>query len=76
MGVAIKITVLVTCRTTPVSLKFKKDGLFWKILLSLGFCSFGFEAILYPSWYLTSTGNKTYHDAVITPFSVQRLQDI
>ena len=34
------------------SLRFKKDVLILKILLSFGFCAFGFEAIPHPSCYL------------------------
>ena len=44
------------------------------MLLCFGFCAFGFEALPYPSCYLTSTVDKTHHGPVIAPFSVQLLQ--
>ena len=39
-----------------------------------GFCTFGFEAIPHPSCFLTSILDKTHHEPVIAPFSVQLLQ--
>ena len=54
------------------SLTFKKDNLVLK--LCFGFSAFGFEAIPYPSCYLTSIVNKTHHEPVIAPFFVQFLK--
>ena len=82
MGVAIKIAVLVSWRTAPClfdnliicSLRFKKDVLFFKMLLCFGLCAFGFEAIPHPSCYLTSIVDETHHFPVTTPFFVQLLE--
>ena len=77
------MAVLVSWRTTPVpcanqmicSFRFKKDVLILKMLLCFGFLeTFGFEAIPHPSCYLTSIVDKTHHEPVIAPFSVQLLQ--
>ena len=59
--------VLMTC-----SLRFKKDVAILKMLLSFGFCAFGFRNPF--SCYLTSIVDKTHHGPVISPFSVLLLQ--
>ena len=73
-----KIAVLLCRRTIPVSLRCclrsKKDVIFLKMLLCLGFCAFVFEAIPHPSCYLTLLVDKTYHGPFTAPFSVQLLQ--
>ena len=79
MGVAIKIAVLVSWRTAPClfdnliicSLRFKKDVLFFKMLLCFRFCAFGFEAIAHPICYLTSAVDKTCRGPVTASFSLQ-----
>ena len=42
--------------------------------LRFGFCAFGFEGLRRPSCYLTSIVDKTHHEPVIAPFSVQVLK--
>ena len=72
-----KKTVLVSWLTTPVSLcqskdlqlDIQKNVLFLKMLLSFGFCAFGFGFVIsLPLWM------KTHHGPVISPFCVQHLQ--
>ena len=51
------------------SLKLKRDVVILKCCF--GFCAFGFEAMLHPSYYLTSIVDKTHHGPVIALFSSQ-----
>ena len=55
-------------------LRFKRDILFFKMLLCFGFCAFDFEAIPHPSCYLTFIVDETDHGPVMAPFSVQPLE--
>ena len=48
--------------------KFKKELLSWKGYS--GFCSFDFEAMSHPSYYVTSIMDKNHHGSVIVLLSV------
>ena len=77
-----KIAVLVSWRTTPVSLcqsndlqiEIQKRGCSYRNNVTLNFLLFGFETISYPSCHLATIVVKTNHWPVTAPFSVRLLQ--
>ena len=78
VGVAIKIALLVSWRTTPGcpcsnlmirSLKFKKDVYLKNV--ALDFVLLVLKFITHPSYYLTFIMDKTQHGPVIALFSGQ-----